>query len=201
MIINLLNPIIVNSSQKTFSDEEALEKYLSTQNVNYFNLLYDRYTDKVFSKCITMLRIEAKAEDACQEIFVKILLNLSKFNGKSKFSTWVYSITYNYCIDVIRKDKKRVTVGIENYPNINIIDDDLYDNEIKETNIYRLKEILEEMDPEDRSVLMMKYQDDLSIKEISEIFNKSESAVKMKIFRAKERFMKFYSHKYEATYS
>lgn len=89
------------------SDEEALEQYLLTQNVNYFNLLYDRYTNKVYSKCISMLKESELAEDATQEIFVKVLLSISKFSGKSKFSTWLYSVTYNYCIDIIRKGKRR----------------------------------------------------------------------------------------------
>ncbi len=98
------------------SDEEALEQYLLTQNVNYFNLLYDRYTNKVYAKCISMLKESELAEDATQEIFVKVILNLSKFSGKSKFSTWLYSVTYNFCIDIIRKGKKEIIISLEDTP-------------------------------------------------------------------------------------
>ncbi len=196
MIINLLNPIIVSSSSKTMTDEEAVEQYLITQNVNYFNLIYDRYTNKVYAKCISMLKDNEAAEDATQEIFVKILLSLSRFTGKSKFSTWIYSITYNYCIDMIRRDKKDIEVAVNDFSRIDHVDDNLLDAEILETNIFRLKVVLNHMNVEDKSILMMKYQDDLSIREICEMLNKTESAVKMKILRAKEKFIKIYNEHY-----
>lgn len=195
MIVNLLNPIIVHSSYKTMSDESALEQYLLTQNVNYFNLLYDRYSNKVFAKCISMLKDNDIAEDATQEIFVKVLLSLSKFNGKSKFSTWLYSITYNFCIDIIRKGKKDIITPLDDNTYLDI-EDNIDDSEILETNVFRLKEILEKMNIDDKSILMMKYQDDLSIKEICDVMDKTESAIKMKILRAKERFLKIYQENY-----
>lgn len=139
LIFNLLNPVLTNPSFKAMSDEDALEQYLASQNVNYFNLLYDRYTNKVYAKCMSMLRDQELAEDATQEIFVKILLSLSKFSGKSKFSTWLYSITYNYCIDQIRKEKNENFVQVNDFSRIDKVDEDMYDSEIKETNVFRLK--------------------------------------------------------------
>jgi len=196
LIINLLNPVITHSTYKLMSDEEAVEQYLLTQNVNYFNLLYDRYTNKVYAKCISMLRDAEQAEDATQEIFVKILLSLSKFNARSKFSTWLYSITYNFCIDIIRKGKKEIIVSLEDHTKVDLEDNGIYDAEIMETNVFRLKEVLNLMNAEDKSILLMKYQDDMSIKEICGVIEKTESAVKMKILRAKERFMKIYQESY-----
>jgi len=178
------------------SDEEAVEQYLRTQNVNYFNLIYDRYTNKVYAKCISMLKDNEAAEDATQEIFVKILLSLSRFTGKSKFSTWIYSITYNYCIDMIRREKKDMEVAVNDFSRIDTEDDNLHDAEILETNISRLRVILNHMSAEDKSILMMKYQDDLSIREICDMLNKTESAIKMKILRAKEKFLKIYREIY-----
>jgi len=195
LIINLLNPIVTIPSLKSISDEDALDHYLLTQNVNYFNILYDRYANKVYSKCVTMLKNAEMAEDATQEIFVKILLSLSNFSGKSKFSTWLYSITYNYCIDLIRKDKKDIILSFDNY-SFEIEDQSTFDAEIMETNVYRLKDVMTELSTEDNGILLMKYQDEMSIKEIGDILNKTESAVKMKILRAKERFMKIYKVKY-----
>jgi RNA polymerase sigma factor (sigma-70 family) len=192
LIFNLLNPVLTNPSFKAMSDEDALEQYLASQNVNYFNLLYDRYTNKVYAKCMSMLRDQELAEDATQEIFVKILLSLSKFSGKSKFSTWLYSITYNYCIDQIRKEKNENFVQVNDFSRIDKVDEDMYDSEIKETNVFRLKEVMDKMNAEDKCILLMKYQDELSIKDICNILDKTESAVKMKILRAKEKFLKIY---------
>jgi len=149
-------------------------------------------------KCFSLLKSEAKAKDATQEIFVKVLLNLSKFSGRSKFSTWLYSITYNYCIDSIRKNKKNIGELVD---DINAIGDEMIDEiddrEIMETNVVRLKEVLNVIPAGDKAILLMKYQDEFSIKDICGILNKSESAVKMKIKRAKEKFLKTYKSMYE----
>ena len=72
MILILLKPDISGAAAKCINDEEAIEAYLATQNSNYFNILYDRYSRKVFGKCYSLLKSEAKAEDAAQEIFVKV---------------------------------------------------------------------------------------------------------------------------------
>lgn len=198
MIINLLNPVISGAASNSISDEEAIEAYLASQNVNYFNILYDRYSKKVFGKCYSLLKSEAKAEDAAQEIFVKVLLNLSKFSGKSKFSTWLYSITYNFCIDTIRKNKKNIGVLVE---DIGIygdhVEDEIEDSELMEKDVFRLKEVLNAIPAGDKAILLMKYQDEFSIKEICNIIDKSESAVKMKIKRAKEKFKRTYDQLYD----
>ena len=197
MIINLLNPLISGAIPKSITDEECIEAYLDTQNGSYFNILYDRYTKKVFAKCYSLLKSEARAQDAAQEIFVKVLLNLSKFSGKSKFSTWLYSITYNFCIDVIRKKKKDLGVLVDDINTYgDVEDDEIDDAEIMETNVHRLKEVLNIIPAGDKAILLMKYQDDFSIRDISNILSKSESAVKMKIKRAKEKFVREYRQRY-----
>lgn len=180
------------------TDEEAIALYLETQNANYFNILYDRYSSKVFGKCFSLLKSESRAQDAAQEIFVKVLLNLSKFSGKSKFSTWLYSITYNFCIDMIRKNKKNIGVLVDDISAYgDEVVDEIDDSEIMEKNVVRLKKVLDEIPAGDKAILLMKYQDDFSIKDICGILNKSESAVKMKIKRAKEKFVKTYKALYK----
>lgn len=193
MFVNLLNPIISGAASHSASDEELIAIYLETQNENYFDIIYNRYSKKVFAKCLTLLKEYNLAEDAMQEIFIKLLFNLSKFSNKSKFSTWLYSITYNFCIDKIRKGKK----NIESYAeDISIygdaIEDEVEDKMLLETDIENLKIVLNELPVKDKAVLLMKYQDDMSIKEICSVFDKSESAIKMQIKRAKEKFIKIH---------
>jgi len=197
LFINLLNPVVSGAVKSTLTDEELVEHYLESQNVHFFNQLYDRYSRKVLGKSFSILKSEAKAEDATQEIFMKVLLNLSKFSGKSKFSSWLYSITYNFCIDAVRKSKKDVGVLVE---DIGIYgdkaDDTIDDSIIKETNVHRLKEVLDKIPAGDKSILLMKYLEEFSIKEICGVLDKSESAVKMKIKRAKEKFVLTYKDIY-----
>jgi len=197
MFINLLNPLMTSGVKSALTDDEVIAKYLETSDSKYYSILYDRYSTKVFSKCISLLKSESLAEDAAQDIFIKILMNLSKFSGKSKFSTWIYSITYNYCIDMIRRKKKDPSLLVDNIADTHDAAEDVDEKFLLEVNISRLKIILEDIPVADKSILLMKYQDSLSIKEIGGILDKSESAIKMKIKRAKLKFKKSYYLKFK----
>jgi RNA polymerase sigma-70 factor (ECF subfamily) len=169
-------------------DSEVIKNHLAKEAPLCFSILYNRYAGKVYSKCISLLKDEALAQDATQEIFTKIFINLSRFGERSKFSTWLYSITYNYCIDYLRKQKKQKDLfsdDIEKAPDLP--DDDVDDKELFELSVTQLKKALDEMPVDDRAILLMKYQDDLSIKEIAEMLDKTESAIKMRLKRAKAK--------------
>lgn len=170
-----------------------MSSYLETQNVTYFNLLYERYSGKVYAKCLSMLRNEMEAEDAMQDIFMKLLSKISSFSGRAKFSTWLFSITYNFCIDKIRLAKKDITQEVDDINRYGEnISDEVEDAQLFEIEVDKLKLILDSIGTDERAVLLMKYQDDMSIKDICEILNKSESAIKMQLKRAKEKCMKVY---------
>ena len=197
-MINLLHPLLASDISSKVSDEDIVKLYLESQNVAYFNILYKRYSGKIFGKCLSLLKSESEAQDATQDIMMKILLNLAKFSGKSRFSTWIYSITYNYCIDFLRRKKKDPSVYVDDFiENLDKEDDDVEDAFLLEVNVKRLKVILEEIPSGDKAVLLMKYQDDMSIREIGEILNKSESAIKMKLKRAKQKFKNTYNNRYK----
>ncbi len=179
------------------SDEEVISLYLKSRSSSYFTMLYSRYSGKVYSKCISLLRDEQLSDDATQDIFLKIYLNLAKFSGKSKFSTWVYSITYNYCIDYIRRKKKEKNIFSEDIENVGEPLEDINDSELLEIEVSRLKKVLNVIPVGDRAVLLMKYQDDMSIRDIAGVLEKSESAIKMKIKRAKHKAKSSYKDLYK----
>ncbi len=181
------------------SDLLLIKQYLENRDTSAFNELYKRYSGKVYAKCISMLKDETLAADATQEVFTKVFLKLGSFGEKAKFSTWLYSVTYNYCIDFIRKQKRDLqlfTDGAEDLPEV--IDDEEDDEELLAMEVGRLRKVLEEIPPGDKVILLMKYQDELSIKEISAALNKNESAVKMQLKRAKTKaklaYRKMYSN-------
>ncbi|MEM7574431.1 MAG: RNA polymerase sigma factor [Bacteroidota bacterium] len=180
-------------------DKEVIEHYLKLQANTCFRLLYERYAGKIYSKAITMLKNERDAENATQEIFTKIFLNLSKFSGNSKFSTWVYSVTYNYCIDFIRRNKRKqklFTDELENPPEM--AEEEVPDEELLQMQVHQLKDVLERLPDGDRTILLMKYQDEMQIKEIAQIIGKRESAVKMQLKRAKEKARRIFQERYPA---
>jgi RNA polymerase sigma-70 factor (ECF subfamily) len=176
------------------TDEDLVRLYIETQSALYFSHLYNRYADRVYSKCISLLKDEMLAEDALQEIFLKIFLNLSKFGHQSKFSTWVYSVSYNYCIDFIRRQKKDRDLFSDNDIDTERYDvrDDIEDAQMLEMDLHFLQITLEKLAPDDKIVLLMKYHDDMSIKDICAALNKTESAIKMKLKRAKHRAREIY---------
>ncbi len=191
-VVNNTYPLSKAGCHKEMKDLEVIHNYLDTQAAICFNLLYNRYAKKVFAKCLSLIKDEALARDATQEIFIKIFLNLAKFGEKAQFSTWVYSITYNYCIDYLRKSQRRGAIfsdELEKAPDP-ADDNEVPDAVLLEMEVRQLREVLDEIPVGDKAILLMKYQDDLSIKDISEILNKSESAVKMKIKRAKAKAQK-----------
>ncbi|MBP7821685.1 MAG: RNA polymerase sigma factor [Saprospiraceae bacterium] len=179
------------------SDSQLIKFYLDTQHSYYFDILYKRYAGKVFAKCISLLKEEEWAEDATQDIFLKIFLNLCNFSEKSKFSTWIYSITYNYCIDLLRRKKKDRTIFSEPNENFQDVAEEDNDHRIFEIEVDRLVVVLDNIAIADKAVLLMKYQDDMSIKEIAESMDKTESAIKMKIKRAKEKAVLVYEDLYK----
>ena len=68
-----------------------------------FSLLVDKYQDKVYNQAYRMLGNREDAEDATQDVFLRIYRSIEKFRGESKITTWIYSITSNVCIDRLRK--------------------------------------------------------------------------------------------------
>jgi RNA polymerase sigma-70 factor (ECF subfamily) len=181
---------------KELDDTTLIKLYLETQRQSYFSKLYNRYVNKVYSKCLSLLKNEALAQDATQEIFLKIFLNIAGFGHHSRFSTWVYSVTYNYCIDYIRRQKKERDLFVDNDGEMEQgadIIDDISDAEMLEMNSAYLQTVLAKLPTDDKMILLMKYSDSLPIKDICTILNKTESAVKMKLKRAKQRAKEIYN--------
>jgi len=151
-----------------------------------FNEINTRFRSKIYSKCILMLKNDPAAQDATQEVMIKIFKNLHKFQAWSKLSTWIYSITYNFCIDLIRKQKKRNNLNWEPI-EWDIWEEEMDNIEEVEIKIKNMHLVLKELPINDKAVLMMKYHDEMTIKEIAEILDKTESAIKMQIKRAKHK--------------
>lgn len=177
-------------------DLEIIQAYRERRHATCFRLLYDRYAAKIYSKAVTMLKKESEAEDATQEIFTKIFLNLGKFQGQSKFSTWVYSITYNFCIDRIRKGKKSrelFATEIENPPDSA---EEVPDEALMHLQLNELRHVLSLLPDADRTLLLMKYKDGVKIKAIAELLGKNESAIKMQLKRAKEKAKRIHEQEF-----
>ena len=186
----ILTNVYITYSMKDYTDEQLVRLYIETQKNVYFEHLYERYVDKVYRKCLSFVKDKARAEDFTHDIFIKLITRVGSFKETSKFSTWLFSITYNYCMDQIRIEKKMAESDLED--DIDIAEDEPEDLEEMAMEAQQLRKSLDSISPDERSILLMKYQDDFSIKDIAETFNLTESAVKMRLKRTKEKLKKHY---------
>lgn len=178
------------------SDEELVSKIVEKNDTHLFAILYDRYASVVYNKCYGFSRSKEEAQDLTHDIFIRLFVKLRTFKARSKFSTWLYSFTYNFCVNYVQrnkeKKKERVTVVTDN------IREDSDENEIEDATLFELKadklaKALEKIAVSEKMILLMKYQDDMSIKEISEALDLGESAVKMRLKRTKEKLVNTYN--------
>lgn len=176
---------------RNLKDEQIVDKIIKEGKTELFGVLYDRYFPKVKDKCYSFFKDKQKSEEFASDILSKSFEKLDSFRGKSTFSSWLYSITYNTVIDYLRKKKQL------HYPNWNqenelpeIIDET--DAEISEISYENLLQVFEKIHPEEKALLMMKYQDSLPIKEIAVSLSTSEDAVKMRLKRARARVVYLY---------
>lgn len=184
---------------KKCTDDELIKLIMSTGELHYFGELYDRYSNKVFRKCYAMVQNEADAEDLTQAILTKTMLNISKFKGNSSFSTWLFRITYNACLDHFRLRKKKRKIFSDDL-NIDITEveqeDGIEEKQKLEVELGRVNEIFKQLADTDRMLLIMKYQDKMTVPVIAENLKISESAVKMRLHRARKRVLEVYKEKY-----
>ena len=183
---------------RKLSDEEIVHT-LQEGNWKYFTVLNERYEEHILSKCYGYVKDRDVSEDLCQEILLKIFFKIKDFKGTARFKTWLFAIIHNTCIDYLRKHKKNVpqiitSKMIDELPDLLIADDDIP----VELSEQILAQLLEDISSEDKLLLLMKYKEKYSIQEIQQALNLSESAVKMRLKRAKERVNKLYDKLVEA---
>ncbi|MFS4483169.1 RNA polymerase sigma factor [Hyunsoonleella sp. 2307UL5-6] len=179
------------------TDEQIIEKIKQNGNTELFGIIYDRFSQRIYNKCYSFVKNEDEAKDLTHDIFLKIYVSVDKFNGTSKFSTWVYSLVYNHCINYVNRcPVKKHETPILDFFEIPVFTED-FELEILKKDITnkKLHYVLDNLSPLDKSILLLKYDENLTIKDIKAQLNISTSAVKMRIKRAKERF----SHIYNST--
>jgi RNA polymerase sigma-70 factor (ECF subfamily) len=185
-----------NPEAGKLTDQEILDRILGGET-ELFGILYDRYANKVYRKCLSIVKDQSTAQDLVHDIMIKVFTSLPKFQGRSKFGSWVYAITYNKCIDFVRNRKKVGEVELDD--DREGIEDDSEEMpyaDIVAMKADRLRELMWELQEVDRVVLLMKYQDELSVQEIEEALDIKSSAVKMRLKRARERLKALYRERY-----
>ncbi len=145
------------------------------------------YSSRVLSLVTGMLGLKEDAEEITQDIFVKAYFSLDKFRGDSSFSTWLFRIAYNMSVSSLRK-KKSIFVRADNLAHLP--DEEEVppgESNQKEERLVLLERMLAELTEEERFLILLYYNEDKSIKEIAEITGLTESNIKIKLFRIKNK--------------
>lgn len=153
-----------------------------------FSWIVDKYKDLVYTLCVRMLTSEADAEEAAQDVFVKVYKSIKSFQGKSKFSTWIYRITYNQCISIIRRKVKLIDL-VDELPETEI-DESALDalEELKQKDRSRfIKQAMEALPETDAFILTLFYYEELSLEEICEVTGQTNNNVRIRLHRARKR--------------
>ncbi len=176
---------------KNFTDEELVSRYLETRRDDYFGQLYERYCDKVHRKCLSFTKDTMQAEDLTQDIFVRLIAKLGSYKKQAKFSTWLYSVTYNHCADHLRAPRRRNEVAANgSWDTLSVPADDSSEREEMQDHLIRLA--MSKLSADEQGLLRQKYQDDVSIRDMANHHSLTENAVKMRLKRSRDRLRNVY---------
>lgn len=174
-------------------DESQLLAALRDGNPIAFKQLFDTYSDKLYRLAIGLLQVENDAEDVVQESFLRLLENLEKFEGRSRLNTWLYRVTYNRCIDLLR----------QRHPESRFVDDYEIDENIPSPTILidwknrpeicvmsgeietLLNATIADLPEKLRAIFILRELEGLSTQETANILEISVSAAKVRLHRAR----------------
>ena len=174
--------------------EARLVRRARTGDQQAFAELVALYQDKLYHMAFRMLGNRQEAEDVTQEAFLRVYRNLDRFDEGQKFSTWIYRIATNLCIDRLRKRKQTFSLdaesteheGLDGYAVIPS-DDRTPESEMLLTETQRIvREAIETLPAKYKSVMVLRYLLDLSLQEIGEVLDMPVTTVKTRVHRGRE---------------
>ena len=177
------------------SDNELVA--LALNDPNYFGILMERYEGKLLTYIRRISSVTHEdAEDILQNSFLKAYQNLNSFDGELTFSSWMYRIVHNETVSMWRKNKSRPQ------GNMVYVDDDFLERIVDTADIVSdmdkeflkdvIDKLLKNMDDKYREILILKYIEDKSYDEISDILKKPAGTVATHLNRAKKQFRELY---------
>jgi RNA polymerase sigma factor (sigma-70 family) len=158
-------------------------------NKKAFSVLVNQYKDLVYTLAYKMLKNKEEAEEVSQDTFIKTFNSINKFKGYSKFSTWIYKITYNNCLDRLKKGKKENNVVyIEDFNEHQAeAIENILDNINEKDRNQKIQECLQLLPSEEAFLLTLYYFDDQSIEEIAKVIDCNTNNVKIKLHRSRKK--------------
>lgn len=179
-----------DQGMKHLSDQELM-RIVQAGDFSPASEIYDRYSGRIYNFAFRFLKNSEAAEDAVQEVFVKMLKHANQFHGDAKLSTWLFSITANWCRDYLRKADNKPKDSDEVLLTLPASAEYSPDRTLEQReNEQRVRKALGSLTPEQREAILLSRYQGLSYAEIAQISGCSEGAVKTRVFRAMETLKK-----------
>tara|TARA_B100000963_G_scaffold351336_1_gene362789 strand:+ start:143 stop:733 length:591 start_codon:yes stop_codon:yes gene_type:complete len=189
---------MVKRISKKQRDIETIRNALKTNNHHYYNKLMSQYYNSVHFYVNDIIKNRSISNDLTIEIMGKAFINLKSYNFKYAFSTWIFTIAKNHCIDYLRKNNLK-TVSIDELSS----SDDYYfevpsedfnpeDILIKKQRIQLLRRLVNQLPVKYMSVVKLRYFKEKSYSEISNELKLSESTIKIRLYRARKELLKIF---------
>jgi len=154
-----------------------------------FAKLVEKYKKPVYSVCYRMLGTPTAAEDAAQESFIRAYMAIDRYDPSRSFATWVLSIASNYSIDQLRK-KKVIILSMDNEKHAWLAPPDPGPSPekaaLEKEKFGQIQSLLTSLNEVDRAAVILQYWHDYSYEQIAETLDLSSSAVKSRLFRARQ---------------
>lgn len=183
------------NSYHNFSDSDLIKRcQIELPDIeDAFEELVDRYKNYIYQICYEKLSNQMDAEDAAQESFIRVYFGINSFRQESEFKTWLVRIVTNVCLTMLLTRKRKFWkyhVSLDGDVDINTVYLSIF-SKFEENHFWKIiGHTLRRLVTIYRKVFILKYFKGLSISEIGKKINSTTPAVKMKIQRAKERFIK-----------
>ena len=183
----------------TREQELTIIRRVQHGDLDAFELLMAAYEKNVYNVALQMTGNREDAQDMAQEAFLKAYSSLSSFRGDSKFSSWLYRIVANVCLDFKRRQSRRprssLTVEDDEGESVelDIADESQSPETLLERKLTRdaVRRGLQELPPEQRQILLLREIQGLSYEEIGEVMDLEPGTVKSRIFRARKKLCAF----------
>jgi RNA polymerase sigma-70 factor (ECF subfamily) len=182
--------------------ENRLAQLARSGDRSAFGQLVDLYKDKIFHLAYRMTGSRQEAEDIVQETFMRVYANLDKYDSRWKFSTWIFRIGNNLCIDRLRKRRPTWSLdaenpdadGVDGYAMLPTNDASPEDRMVLSEMQKNIRDAIAQLPDKYRSVVVLRYLQDLSLNEIADILELPVSTVKTRLHRGRESLRRKLEH-------
>ncbi|OPA73353.1 RNA polymerase sigma factor SigW [Paenibacillus selenitireducens] len=159
-----------------------------------FAELVELYKDKIFHLAYRMLNNRHEAEDVVQDTFLRVYKNLERYDENQKFSTWIYRIGTNLCIDRLRKRKPTYSLdaemndqeGIDGYAMIPSEDRTPETEYMLSETQQMIRQAIDSLPAKYKTVMVLRYMQELSLQEISDVLDMPVTTIKTRVHRGRE---------------